>query len=146
MRRSFACAFALLAVLSLLQYIANTRFILVFAKATPPSTVLRLDFARGSILYTEFTLAGGGLKAQPWDVSIHTLVPQYRAEFGPYHFLPSFGSRWFVLPVWLIALPAAAVSAFLFMKRRPRPDHCPKCAYSLASLASRICPECGTRA
>ena len=40
MRRSFACAFALLAVLSLLQYIANTRFILVFATVVVVVSIL----------------------------------------------------------------------------------------------------------
>ena len=50
------------------------------------------------------------------------------------------------LPIWILLLPAAISTAFLFWRDRRRipPGHCQRCGYNLTGNVSGKCPECGT--
>lgn len=49
-----------------------------------------------------------------------------------------------VVPLWTLALASSVVAgAALWMTREPKRGHCRACGYSLAGLASGVCPECG---
>jgi hypothetical protein len=51
-----------------------------------------------------------------------------------------------MLPMWMITLPLALTTAWLWYRARPAipPGHCAKCGYDLRRLESARCPECGT--
>ncbi len=70
-----------------------------------------------------------------------------RAEWLP-RFQRSFGYRLWVLPIWLVVLPAVAI-VLLARRVRGTSDACPNCRYPLrglkpAALGVRVCPECGS--
>ena len=54
--------------------------------------------------------------------------------------------RWSALiPLWMIFLPTAVLTMFLWRWSRYRhPGHCRKCGYDLTGHVSGKCPECGT--
>jgi hypothetical protein len=50
------------------------------------------------------------------------------------------------LPLWILALAAAAIFAATFSRSKPAPGHCRKCGYDLTGNVSGRCPECGESA
>lgn len=70
-----------------------------------------------------------------------------RAEWLP-RFQRSFGYRVWVVPIWLVVLPAVAMFC-LHRRTRRTSDACPNCRYPLrglkpAALGVHVCPECGS--
>jgi len=50
-----------------------------------------------------------------------------------------------ILPLWIVVLFSAMLTAFVFWRGRGRPhNHCGKCGYNLTGNVSGICPESGT--
>lgn len=64
-----------------------------------------------------------------------------------FHFSDSLRMKVVDLPIWGIALLAAAPGAYLWLRDRHRlPGHCAKCGYDLRGANHAVCPECGAAA
>ena len=62
----------------------------------------------------------------------------------PTHYKGTGVSKLFC-PIWMLLLPAALPTAYLFYRdRRHPPGHCQRCGYDLTGNESGVCPECGT--
>jgi ssDNA-binding Zn-finger/Zn-ribbon topoisomerase 1 len=67
-------------------------------------------------------------------------------EWWPQYYFRNYGLGsivWKVrIPLWLPLL-ATAIPVVLLHRRRPRPNHCPKCNYDRSATPNLPCPECG---
>jgi len=48
------------------------------------------------------------------------------------------------VPIWAMLVPVAALTAWLWRRERPRPNHCCLCGYNLTGNTTGRCPECGS--
>jgi len=103
-----------------------------------PLTGLGLRFTSG----TSFDL---GLTMPVCDVSrVHVADDDTVEE--PRHDGSDHWTANIMLPMWIITLPLALVTAWLWYRARPTIPlgHCAKCGYDLQRIKSARCPECGT--
>lgn len=72
-----------------------------------------------------------------------------RVQFAALFSLPSFSLSTrglsLLLPLWILLVPTAIVTAYLFWRDRRIPSHCCQgCGYELTGNVSGTCPECGS--
>jgi hypothetical protein len=76
-------------------------------------------------------------RMDPNDSNFDLLQWRPRLRSKPKHFVV-------IIPLWMIALPSAAVATWTILRLRRRAGHC-VCGYTLAGLPVQApCPECGS--
>ncbi|TWT41260.1 hypothetical protein RAS1_39540 [Phycisphaerae bacterium RAS1] len=61
-------------------------------------------------------------------------------------FAGTLTSGWLHIPLWILLLPSAAVTVFVWRKRERIASACEQCGYDLTGNVSGRCPECGAPA
>ncbi len=79
-------------------------------------------------------------EAIPTGVLIEPVDEFYQFRNGGYRYPGLSGA---VVPIWMLLLPAALVTAWLCRTDRRPKTGCAKCGYNQTGNVSGVCPECG---
>lgn len=110
-----------------------------------------LTVEAGAVNFTMFDQNARSLPSGSFLLPDGSVVPSIRSPQGSgWHSIPCVAHRplvgWMLsLPLWFLALIAAAVSFRLWVRVYPRRPHgaCQNCGYDLTGNISGRCPECG---
>lgn len=124
----------------------TNRFRWFLVSHTTASEFRNLTVSNGAVWYG-WALAPASPDSEGWEAAAFRRTSPQDTNFDPVQWWPVLRNKAknlvVVIPLWLIALPFAAIVAWSLVRLRQRAEHC-ECGYSLTGLPTQTpCPECG---
>jgi len=143
--RAFAVAAMIVFVASAAVFLVN-RFRVFLVSHTTATEFRNLTVSNGAVWYGWASVQSDPSSIGWGSAAFGRMSPQ-DSNFDPLAWRPVLRSKpknfVLVIPLWMIAVPSAAVAAWLIVISRRRAGHC-ECGYKLAGLTDLApCPECG---
>jgi hypothetical protein len=136
----------MIALVATLALFVTNRFRWFLLAHTTATEFRNLTVSNGAVWYG-WALVPGSPESVGWSAVAHGRMDPNDSNFDPLQWRPRLRSKpknfVVIIPLWMIALPSAAVAAWTIPSLRRRPGHC-ACGYTRAGIPAQApCPECG---
>ena len=137
---------ALIALVATSALLVINRFRWFVVSHTSATEFRNLTVSNGAVWYG-WALVTAPAGSEGWGATAAKRMGPQDSQFDPVQWWPVLVTKprnaVVAIPLWMIALPSAAVAAWMLLALRRRAGHC-ECGYNLTGLlAEAPCPECG---
>ena len=137
----------MIALVATLALFVTNRFRWFLLAHTTATEFRNLTVSNGAVWYG-WALVPASPESMGWNAAALGRMDPNDSNFEPLQWRPRLRSKpknfVLIIPLWMIALPSAAVATWTFLSLRRRVGQC-ECGYTLAGLPAQApCPECGS--